>query len=172
MVQGESNTGHPADYYALTSSLITDWRQHFAQPNLPFLYVQLANINAAKKEPGESNQALVRDAQRRLLALPRTGMAIISDVGEWNDVHPLDKQRVGHRLALAAEKVAYADSKVVASGPLYQTMQTTGNKAMLTFAGVGGGLRAKGGGLRAGFTTAGADHKFVPAQAHIEGTSA
>ncbi|MDO7888039.1 sialate O-acetylesterase [Hymenobacter cheonanensis] len=167
--QGESNTGHPADYYPLTSSLVTDWRAHFQRPDLPFLYVQLANINAAKKEPGESNQALVRDAQRRLLALPRTGMAVISDVGEWNDIHPLDKQTVGHRLALAAEKVAYGDAKVVASGPLYQAMKTTGKQVTLTFAGVGTGLEAKGGGPLGGFTVAGADHKFVPAQAHIEG---
>jgi sialate O-acetylesterase len=168
--QGESNVGHPADYYALTSTLVKDWRSHFQRPELPFLYVQLANINAAKKEPGESNQALVRDAQRRLLALPHTGMAVISDVGEWNDIHPLDKQTVGHRLALAAEKVAYGDAKVVASGPLYQTLKTTGNKTTLTFAGVGSGLEAKGGGPLGGFTVAGADHKFVPAQARIEGT--
>jgi sialate O-acetylesterase len=167
--QGESNVGHPADYYALTSTMVKDWRTHFQRPELPFLYVQLANINAAKKEPGESNQALVRDAQRRLLALPRTGMAVIHDVGEWNDIHPLDKQTVGHRLALAAEQVAYSDAKVVASGPLYQAVKTTGNKATLTFASAGGGLMAKGGGPLGGFTVAGADHKFVPAQARIEG---
>lgn len=167
--QGESNVGRPADYYALTSTLVQDWRTHFQRPDLPFLYVQLANINAAKKEPGESNQALVRDAQRRLLALPRTGMAVIHDVGEWNDIHPLDKQTVGHRLALAAEKVAYGDAKIVASGPLYQGMKIAGNQATLTFASVGTGLVAKGGGQLAGFTVAGADHKFVPAQARIEG---
>jgi sialate O-acetylesterase len=167
--QGESNVGRPADYYALTSTLVQDWRTHFQRPELPFLYVQLANINAAKKEPGESNQAMVRDAQRRLLALPRTGMAVIHDVGEWNDIHPLDKQTVGHRLALAAEKVAYGDAKVVASGPLYQTLKISGNQAALTFASVGTGLVAKGGGPLAGFTIAGADHKFVPAQARIEG---
>jgi sialate O-acetylesterase len=167
--QGESNVGRPADYYALTSSLVKDWRTHFQRPDLPFLYVQLANINAAKKEPGESNQALVRDAQRRLLALPRTGMAVIHDVGEWNDIHPLDKQTVGHRLALAAEKVAYGDAKLVASGPLYQAMKIAGNQAALTFASVGTGLVAKGGGQLAGFTIAGDDHKFVPASARIEG---
>jgi len=167
--QGESNTGHPQDYQALTTSLVKDWRQHFQQPELPFLYVQLANINKAKAEPGESNQALVRDAQRRLLTLPRTGMAVITDVGEWNDIHPLDKQTVGHRLALAAQQVAYGDKKVVASGPLYQSMQTKGNKATLTFGSVGGGLVAKGSGTLGGFTVAGADKKFVTAQARIEG---
>ncbi|MDO7848646.1 sialate O-acetylesterase [Hymenobacter sp. M29] len=168
--QGESNTGRPDDYYALTSTLVQDWRTNFRQPGLPFLYVQLANINAARKEPGESNQAQVRDAQRRLLALPRTGMAVITDVGEWNDIHPLDKQTVGHRLALAAQKVAYGDAKLVSSGPLFQAMKAAGNKATLTFAGVGSGLVAKGGGPLNGFTVAGPDRKFVPAQARIEGS--
>jgi sialate O-acetylesterase len=167
--QGESNVGRPADYYALTSTLVKDWRTHFQQPSLPFLYVQLANINAAKKEPGESNQAMVRDAQRRLLALPRTGMAVISDVGEWNDIHPLDKQTVGHRLALAAEQVAYGEANVVASGPLYQSLKITGHQATLTFASPGSGLETKGGGPLGGFTVAGADHKFMPAQARVEG---
>ncbi|GAA4051805.1 sialate O-acetylesterase [Hymenobacter glaciei] len=168
--QGESNTGRPEDYYALTSTLVQDWRTHFQHANLPFLYVQLANINAAKKAPGESNQARVRDAQRRLLALPRTGMAVITDVGEWNDIHPLDKQTVGHRLALAAEKVAYGDAKVVSPGPLYQTMKTAGNKVTLSFASVGSGLVVKGGGALMGFAMAGTDKKFVWAQAKIEGS--
>ncbi|MGI4863368.1 MAG: sialate O-acetylesterase [Janthinobacterium lividum] len=169
--QGESNTSHPIDYYALTSSLIADWRNHFHQPALPFLYVQLANINPAKKEPGESNQAQVRDAQRRLLAVPHTGMAVISDVGEWNDIHPLDKQTVGHRLALAAERVAYGDKRVVAEGPLYQSLKTEAGQVALRFADVGSGLLAKGGGPLRGFTVAGADKKFVPAQARIVGNT-
>ncbi|WP_240047091.1 sialate O-acetylesterase [Hymenobacter nivis] len=168
--QGESNVSRPDDYLALTTSLVKDWRTHFQQPNLPFLYVQLANINAAKKEPGESNQAKVRDAQRRLLALPRTGMAVISDVGEWNDIHPLDKQTVGHRLALVAEKVAYSDAKLVAEGPLYQSSKTAGSQVALTFGSVGGGLVAKGGGPLGGFTVAGADKKFYPATARVEGS--
>jgi sialate O-acetylesterase len=166
--QGESNTKNPADYQALTTSLIADWRAHFQQPNLPFLYVQLANYMAAKKEPAESNWAAVRDSQRRLLSVPHTGMAVITDVGEWNDIHPLDKQTVGHRLALAAQNVAYGDKKIVASGPLYQSTQTTGNKVTLKFSNLGEGLITKGNAPLAGFTIAGADHHFVPAQARIE----
>jgi len=166
--QGESNTKNPADYQALMTSLIADWRAGFQQPKLPFLYVQLANFMAAKKEPGESNWAAVRDAQRRLLALPHTGMAVITDVGEWNDIHPLDKQTVGHRLALAARKVAYADKRVVASGPLYQSAQMTGNKIVLKFSETGNGLLTKDNVPLAGFTIAGADCRFVPAQARIE----
>ncbi|MBO0359169.1 sialate O-acetylesterase [Hymenobacter sp. BT186] len=167
--QGESNTGRPQDYQALMTSLINDWRGHFQQPKLPFLYVQLANFMAVKPEPSESGWAAVRDAQRRTLAVPYTGMAVITDAGEWNDIHPLDKQTPGHRLALAAQKVAYGDGKVVSSGPLYQTMQVAGNKATLSFASIGGGLMAKGGGPLKGFAVAGPDKKFVWAQARIEG---
>ena len=169
--QGESNAGRPQDYQALMTSLINDWRQHYQRPEWPFLYVQLANFMAVKPEPSESGWAAVRDAQRRTLAVPHTGMAVITDAGEWNDIHPLDKQTVGHRLALAAEKVAYGNKKVVASGPLYQAVQPAGNRITLKFTDVGGGLVAKGGGPLKGFAVAGADKKFVWAQAKIEGNT-
>jgi sialate O-acetylesterase len=167
--QGESNAGRTGDYQPLFNGMIADWRQQFKQPNLPFLYVQLPNFQAAKKEPSESGWAQVRDVQRRGLALPHTGMAVILDAGEWNDIHPLDKQTPGHRLALAAQKVAYGDSKLVSSGPLYQSMQTNGNKVTLSFSSAGSGLVAKGGGELKGFAIAGPDKKFVWAQAKIEG---
>ncbi|MBC6610006.1 sialate O-acetylesterase [Hymenobacter sp. BT507] len=167
--QGESNAGRTQDYQALMTSLIADWRQHLQQPNLPFLFVQLPNFNAARKEPGESGWAMIRDIQRRLLAVPNTGMAVTLGLGEWNDIHPVTKQPVGHRLALAAQKVAYGEKNVVASGPLYQSMQKNGNKATLTFSGVGSGLVTQGKGPLEGFAVAGTDHKFHWAQARIEG---
>ena len=167
--QGESNTARSVDYQAQFTSLIADWRKHFNQPKLPFLYVQLANFMGVKEQPSESSWAQLRDIQRRVLAVPNTAMAVITDVGEWNDIHPLDKQTPGHRLALAAQKVAYGDAKVVASGPLFQGVQTTGNKATLSFASTGGGLVAKGGEPLKGFAVAGPDKKFVWAQARVEG---
>jgi sialate O-acetylesterase len=167
--QGESNAGRPDDYQALLTALIADWRKQLQQPNLPFVYAQLPNFMAVRKEPSESGWAALRDAQRRTLAVPHTGMAVLLDVGEWNDIHPLDKQTVGHRLALAAEKVAYGDSKVVASGPLFQVAKAAGNKVTLTFADPGSSLVTKGGGQLTGFAVAGADKKFVWAQARIEG---
>lgn len=169
--QGESNAGHPQDYQALLTGLIADWRARAGQPNLPFIYAQLPNFMAVKKEPSESGWAALRDAQRRTLAVPHTGMATLLDVGEWNDIHPLDKLTVGHRLALAAEKVAYGDANVVASGPLYQSATTAGNKVTLIFRNPGSRLVARGGGPLTGFAVAGADHKFVWAQARIEGSS-
>ncbi|GGF08815.1 sialate O-acetylesterase [Hymenobacter cavernae] len=167
--QGESNTGHPEDYQALLTSLINDWRNQAKQPALPFIYAQLPNFMAVKKEPSESGWAALRDAQRRTLVVPHTGMATLLDVGEWNDIHPLDKQTVGHRLALAAQKAAYSDKSVIASGPLYQSMQVNGNKVTITFASTGSGLVAKGDGDLKYFAVAGADKKYVWANAKIEG---
>ncbi|SNR67314.1 sialate O-acetylesterase [Hymenobacter mucosus] len=167
--QGESNAGHPEDYQSLLSSLITDWRQQMRRPNLPFVYAQLPNFMAVRKEPSESGWAALRDAQRRTLAVPNTGMAVLLDVGEWNDIHPLDKQTVGHRLALAAQSVAYGEKKIVGMGPLYQSMQVNGNKATISFTNTGSGLVAKGGDNLQYFAIAGADKKYVWANAKIEG---
>jgi sialate O-acetylesterase len=169
--QGESNTGKPQEYEALLSSLITDWRQQMQRPSLPVIYAQLPNFMAVKKEPSESNWAALRNSQRRVLRVPNTAMATLLDVGEWNDIHPLDKQTVGHRLFLAAQPVAYGEKKVVSMGPLYQSMQVNGNKATIRFTHTGSGLVAKGGGDLAYFSVAGADGKFVWAKARIEGNN-
>jgi sialate O-acetylesterase len=96
-------------------------------------------------------------------------MAVIIDIGEWNDIHPLNKQDVGKRLALAARKVAYGDKKIVHSGPIYKSMKIEGNKIILTFTNTGSGLIAKGDDELRYFSIAGADKKFVWAKAKVEG---
>ncbi len=95
-------------------------------------------------------------------------MAVAIDIGEWNDVHPLNKKDVGRRLALAAQKVAYGDEQAVYSGPLYQSMQIDGNKIILTFNNTGSGLMVKGNGELKQFAIAGLDKKFVWAKARID----
>jgi sialate O-acetylesterase len=165
--QGESNTGKPLEYQKLFHALIADWRQKWDQGDLPFLYVQLANFMEPKNEPSESNWALLREAQLKTLAVPNTAMVVIIDIGEWNDIHPLDKEDVGKRLALAAQKVAYGDKKVVYSGPIYQSMKIEGNTVSISFTNTGSGLIAKGGQLKY-FAIAGPDKKFVWAKAKIE----
>jgi sialate O-acetylesterase len=167
--QGESNTGRPREYRKMFPALIADWRRQWNQGDFPFLYVQLANYMQAKDQPSESNWAELRDAQLKTLSVPNTAMAVTIDIGEWNDVHPLDKEDVGKRLALGAQKVAYGDDKVVYSGPIYQSMKIEGNKIALTFTHVGSRLIAKGGGELKYFAIAGADKKFVWAKAKIEG---
>lgn len=167
--QGESNTDDPEEYAHLIKDMINDWRKNFNQGDFPFLFVQLANFMGVKDQPMESNWAALREAQLKTLALPNTGMAVAIDIGEWNDIHPLNKKDVGERLALAAQKVAYGEKKVVYSGPLYESMKIKGNKVILSFKEVGSGLVAKGGGPLKQFAIAGKDKKFVWAEAKIEG---
>jgi len=167
--QGESNTGKPLEYQKLFPALIADWRGKWNQGDFPFLYVQLANFMEVKDKPSESNWAELREAQLKTLAVANTAMAVAIDIGEWNDIHPLNKEDVGKRLALAAQKVAYGDEEVVHSGPIYQSMKIQANKIIITFTNVGSGLIAKGGGELKHFAIAGADKKFIWAKAKIEG---
>lgn len=165
--QGESNADQPEEYAELFPAMIRDWRKQWEQGTFPFLFVQLANFMEAKDQPAESNWAMLREAQRQALALPKTGMAVAIDIGEWNDIHPLNKKDVGERLALVAQKVAYGE-EVVYSGPTYESMEIEGNKVILTFDNIGSGLKVKGKDLNY-FAIAGADKDFVWANAKVKG---
>jgi sialate O-acetylesterase len=167
--QGESNTGKPLEYRQLFPALIANWRQKWNQGNFPFLYVQLANYMQTNPQPSESNWAELREAQLMTLSVANTAMAVTIDVGEGNDIHPLNKEDVGKRLALAAQKVAYGDNKIVHLGPIYQSMKIKGNKIILTFKNTGSGLIARGSKELNYFAIAGADKKFFWAKAKIKG---
>lgn len=166
--QGESNAGRPIEYRKLFPAMINDWRKNWKLGEFPFLFVQLPNFMEAKKQPSESNWALLREAQFKTLSLPNTAIAVTIDLGEWNDIHPLKKEDVGKRLALAAEKVAYGEENIVYSGPVYKSMQVDGNKVRIKFNHIGSGLMAKGESELKGFAIAGADKKFMWADSRIE----
>ncbi len=167
--QGESSTKKPAEYAALMETLINNWRTEWKQGSFPFLFVQLTNFMDPKREPGESNWAALRQQQKNILAVPNTGMAVTIDIGEWNDIHPLNKYDVGKRLALQARKVAYGEKNIVSSGPLFKEMEQKGNQLILSFTDVGSGLIAKNNAVLRGFEIAEKDGKFVWANAVIEG---
>jgi sialate O-acetylesterase len=175
--QGESNTRKPLEYQKLFPTMIADWRQRWNQGDFPFLYVQLTSFMAAKDQPSESNWAELREAQLKTLSVPNTAMAVTIDIGEAADIHPLNKEDVGKRLALAAEKLAYGEKDVVYSGPIYKSMTIDGNKITLTFTDTDGGLVARGCSELKYFAIAGQDKKpvvslsnpFVWAKAKIEG---
>jgi sialate O-acetylesterase len=168
--QGEANTGNPKEYRKLLPALIADWRVKWREGTLPFLYVQLPNFMEVQYMPSESQWAELREAQLEALSVPNTGMAVSIDAGEWNDVHPLDKKDVGDRLALAAEKIAYGDSSIVASGPIYESARVVGAREIfISFKSIGSGLMVKGGGELQQFAIAGSDRRFVWAKARIEG---
>ncbi len=166
--QGESNAGRAYQYRDLFPTMIKSWWNAWNQEEFPFLFVQLANFMAVKNEPGDSTWAELREAQSMTLELPNTGQAVIIDIGDATNIHPTNKQDVGKRLALWALAKNY-DRRLVYSGPLYKSMQRKDNQIVLTFDHVGGGLVAQGGEPLKGFSVAGADHKFVWADAKIEG---
>jgi sialate O-acetylesterase len=166
--QGETNTGNPDEYARSFPALIRDWRRTFGQGDFPFLYVQLADFMPASAQPGESQWAATREAQRLALAEPNTAMAVAIGTGEWNDIHPLRKKDIGERLALAARKLAYGED-VVYSGPLFRALEVQESRVVLSFEHVGRGLTCKGDRLR-DFAVAGPDGRFVWAHAAIRGT--
>ena len=166
--QGESNAGQAYLYRKLFPAMITDWRRAWGEGDFPFLFVQLANFQARMDQPSESSWAELREAQLMTLKLPKTAMAVIIDIGDAKDIHPKNKQDVGHRLALGARAAAYGQD-LVYSGPVYDSMTIEGDKIRLSFKHVGGGLAAKGGETLKGFAVAGKDRKFVWADARIDG---
>ena len=166
--QGEANTGlaRAPLYHRLFSSMIGDWRRQFAQGNFPFLFVQISSYEASPEE----DWGMVRDAQRRTLSVAGTGMAVSLDVGDRNNVHPADKQTVGHRLALAARALSYGE-EIHHSGPLFRQATTEGGGMRVYFAGADGKLAVHGGTLE-GFELAAADHHFVAATAKFDADGA
>lgn len=166
--QGETNAGNPAPYADYLKALITNWRELWQWPDMPFLLVQLPNFMEKKDRPTDSGWARIRDAQfRTALSVPHTELAVTYDAGEWNDIHPLDKKTVAHRLFLGARRLVYGE-KVNASGPLYKDMQVDGDRIVLSFIETGRGLACRGKELKH-FAIAGEDRKFVWAKAVIRG---
>jgi len=166
--QGESNAGQAERYRTLFPTMIQSWRKTFGQPEMPFLFVQLAPFKDKTDKPQESDWAELREAQLMTLSkLTKTGMAVITDVGNEKNIHPIPKQPVGERLALAARGIVYKE-KIEYSGPVFESLKTDGEKAVLRFSHVGGGLEAKGDKLT-GFTIAGEDKVWHNADAQIEG---
>ncbi len=167
--QGESNASRADQYQKLFPLLITDWRENFNNPELTFLFVQLANFMEVKDKPEESAWAELREAQTMALELPKTGMAVIIDIGEADDIHPRNKQDVGYRLGLAARHVEYGED-IVYSGPMYTSMSVDGSIIRLTFDHTGSGLIADNKfGYLMGFQIAGSDKKWHWAKARIDG---
>lgn len=166
--QGEDNVDNPYQYRTLFPMMINDLRIRWQQGNLPFIYVQLANYLKRSKEPSESKWAELREAQTMTLAYPNTGMATIIDIGEADNIHPLNKQEISYRLSLAANKIAY-DKELVYSGPMFRSMKIDGDAIRIKFDHIGSGLIIKGKENLTGFAVAGEDKKFYWADAVING---
>ena len=161
--QGETNSApdRAPFYEALFKGLITDWRAHFAQGDLPFLFAQISSFNSPGEDWGQ-----IRDAQRRALSLRNTAMAVTTDVGDPDNVHPPDKQTVASRLALGARSLAYGENVQYAS-PLFRQVTTEPGGLRVWFDHAQGLYSASK--VLSGFEVAGEDHHFTPTEATIEG---
>ncbi len=166
--QGESNNGEGMLYHQKMKALIAGWRKVFDNPQLAFHFVQLAPYRYGN---GEQTLPYMWEAQTATLAVPGTGMAVITDIGNVGDIHPRNKQGVGKRLALWAMAKNYGKSDLVYSGPLYKAMRIEEKSIRIAFAHAGGGLISRDGKPLSDFSIAGDDGKFVPAEARIDGAT-
>jgi sialate O-acetylesterase len=165
--QGESNAGRAYQYRHMFPLMIRTWREAWGVGDFPFYWVQLADFKAQQPQPQESDWAELREAQTMTLdQLPNTGQAVIIDLGEGNDIHPRNKQDVARRLARIALARDYGRA-IAWQCPRYKSMQRVENKIVITLQGVDGALRAHDAAAVQGFAIAGADRKFVWAQARI-----
>lgn len=166
--QGESNASRAHQYQTLFPLMIENWREDWGQGQFPFGFVQIAPYRYRNSHP--ANCAELWEAQLLTLKnVPNTGMAVTMDIGNVKDIHPKNKQDVGRRLALWAKAKVYGKSDVVYSGPIYKSMAVEGNKIRLCFNHVAGGLATRNGKAPSDFVIAGADKKFHPAAAAIDG---
>ncbi|HET9571042.1 MAG TPA: sialate O-acetylesterase [Bacteroidales bacterium] len=166
--QGEANDSVAYYYRKMFPMMISDWRKRWGQGNLPFLFVQLTNYKKVQPKPVESEWAELREAQAMTLSQPNTGMACIIDIGDAENIHPTNKQEVGRRLALAANKLVYKQ-KILASGPMFKNYKIDGSKILIEFSNLGNSLKTSDGKDVLGFAIAGEDKKFYWAKAKIEG---
>lgn len=167
--QGETNAGGDKLYKFHFEGLVGAWRQMWAQGDFPVLFVQLPNYIP---EPVFRFWIDFQEIQAQCLSIPNTGMAVTLDIGEAHNIHPANKQEVARRLWLNAAAKVYGQKDVEFSGPVFDSMKIDGAKAILSFTHVAGGLVAKGaadGKTLTGFVVGGADGKFAPANAVIEG---
>jgi sialate O-acetylesterase len=178
--QGESNGNEGLSYYHKKHALVNGWRKLF-NPELAFYWVQLADFQQPTDEPaGGDGWAKLREAQLKALDIPHTGMAVITDIGEANDIHPKNKQDVGRRLAQWALHQTYDKQDLVPSGPLYNGFKVEGDSIRIMFKNIGSGLivgekdglepvRELSDGKLARFAIAGKDKQWHWAEATIDG---
>lgn len=168
--QGESNTEtKEAPYNQLLPALIQDWRQQWHNPQMPFIFVQLANYKAKQANYQPSSWARLREAQWQTLKIPNTGMAVIADIGDAMDIHPKNKQDVGRRLAYHALAKVYKQN-VPYSGPVFQEWKSKNGQLEIELNPMGQKLKLVGNQVSAGsFLLAAADQKFYPAEFILQG---
>jgi len=165
--QGESNRMNGVYYADLKEALVTGWRKVWNQGDFPFYFVQIAPFNYGKDSP--TKLAELWEGQTKALRVPNTGIAGTCDIGDLKDIHPVNKQEVGRRLALWALAKDYGKTDLVFSGPMYDSIAVEGNKIRVKFKYADGGLVSRDNQPLTWFLVAGEDKKFVKANAAVDG---
>ena len=168
--QGEHDTRRARDYRTMFPVLIRDWRGAWGY-DFPFLWVSLANMDEEDEIPRKSPWAELREAQTKTLSEPHTGQAVIYDIGDAHNIHPVNKQEVGRRLALIARNKVYGERDLVCEGPVCDSWRKRGDCIEVSFRVSKSGLCVKNNkyGYVTGFSIAGEDKQFHWAKARIEG---
>jgi len=169
--QGESNVPRAHQYRTLFPLMIADWRKAFGQPELPFLFVQLAPFRYDRHASPQFGAELWEAQLNTLKTVPNTGMAVITDIGNTKDIHPTNKHDVGKRLALWARATVYGEKGLVYSGPIYKAAKADDDAIVVSFDHIGGGLQSRDEEALTHFEVAGEDKVFKPAVATIEGNT-
>lgn len=167
--QGESNHNEGFVYTDKTKALLASWRGVFQQPDLPFYFVQIAPWQYGNEDADILPQFW--QAQRKCLDIPHTGMAVITDIGDPADIHPMHKKEVARRLSLWALSKTYGHSEIDPNGPLYASHAIEGSAIRVKFDHATGGLASRDGKPLTHFEIAGRDGAFHPAQAKIDNDS-
>jgi len=174
--QGESNRNDGLLYEKKMEALIKGWREVWKLGDFPFYYVQIAPFDYGYDRDMVGSPVidalrlpLLWEAQTKVLHLPNTGMAVVTDIADLTNIHPTNKIDVARRLALWARAKIYGEKDLVYSGPLYKSMTVEGDKAKVAFDSIGGGLMTNDGQPPVWFEIAGDDHIFCRAEAEIAG---
>ncbi|WP_051935777.1 sialate O-acetylesterase [Salegentibacter sp. Hel_I_6] len=166
--QGESDSSNPELYSKTFPKMIENWRKHLGDTKLPFVLVQLPNFMEETTGPQESNWAEFREVQRNAnLNIANTGMAVTIDLGEWNDIHPLNKKDVGERLALEARKIIYGEEDIISSGPAPSNWKTENGTVIIDFENLSSGWKFKGEDKPTGFIISEDGKTFYKAQVEV-----
>lgn len=174
--QGEANRNDGLEYTSKMVALIKEWRSAWPVGDFPFYYVQLAPFNYGYTVMNDESDILdfyrlplIWEAQQNALAIPNTGMAVVSDIANLNDIHPRNKKDVGHRLALWALAKTYGKTGLVFSGPIYKSMAVEGTKIRITFEHAGSALKSLDNLPLSWFEIAGENGVYFKATAKIDG---
>lgn len=159
--QAEANSKNAKEYAGMFKDMISDWRKKW-NVDYPFIFAQLPNY------ANQNNRWItLRESQSKALELKNTGMAVLIDVGENDNIHPIHKQVVGKRMALIASNVAYGEKDLPASAPLFESYKTDGNSVTVTFKNGTFAPETAKANIN-GFMIAGSDKKFYPANAYLQ----